>query len=395
MKTIRFFARSFSFFYALNWVHASTLDIVPDGSLIMNSVVIENQAPQARSGLSSRRINLNTSCYGSNLRHTSYPLSPYNYVVADIVLADMPNNPARIILPPGYAAGSSTMIDAPAQTLATVDSLGNFNVNIPATSVQSITFHQQNIAPSPTSSLLWSPPVVVCNQCTNAWGYEYSAISIPAGPITASMNFQVSPSGDLVTINAAFPGQNGYCGGYYSPLMVFFDDKRPNFTGVTQFPLNKSGLFSYWPEANAAGYILAYDRDNEGVIHRADQLFGNNDKENNGFKELAKYDFNRDQVIDAKDPIFKKLLFWKPKDGAASAKVSTMKRAHDLGIEKIHLKYDASTTIPYGERAELRETAAIEFRKKNETKLRLGKVIDVWFGPARDLPGAAPRLVQQ
>src|SRR5207253_11090393 len=159
------------------------------------------------------------------------------------------------------------------------------------------------------------------------WGsYEWSSY-VPTygcgefmgktGTLTASVGgIAVSTDTSNIEINVSYPGQTGFCGGYWSPLMVFFDDQRPNFDNSSKFPLNPGGE-TMWPKADHPGWFVSLDRDGNGLIDKKNELFGENEAEAtaNGFDALKKLDSNKDGVIDAKDKEFKNLVLWKDKNG--------------------------------------------------------------------------------
>lgn len=196
------------------------------------------------------------------------------------------------------------------------------------------------------------------------------------GTLSAHINLNQSRDGKVVEVVAAFPGQEGYCGGYHSPLMVFFDDKRPKFTGESFFPLHPGK--TTWPEKNAPGYFVAYDRLGDGVITKKDELFGNSDVFKNGFEALREFDTNKDGVIDAKDKEFSKLLLWQDKNGDG---FSTKDELSPLParVKSISLKYDDSTVVAFGNRAEMKGKSTFVFVENGKEKS--GEILDIWFTP--------------
>jgi len=117
-----------------------------------------------------------------------------------------------------------------------------------------------------------------------------------------------------IELSASFPGQTGFCGGCWSPLMVFLDESRPKFTQVVDFPLNTIGKTD-WPEQNSPGYRIAIDLDRSWAIDPRLELFGQIAEIQNGFEALKKLDSNRDGLIDIKDKHFNKLILWQDKNG--------------------------------------------------------------------------------
>jgi hypothetical protein len=180
-------------------------------------------------------------------------------------------------------------------------------------------------------------------------------------------------------------GEEGYCGGYHSPLILYFDNDRPMYTGVATFKLFGSPGPVYWPEAGSKAYFLALDRNHNGIIDERNELFGNLDSENydNGFDRLAVLDANHDGVIDAKDPMFSKLVLWHDTKAKGKCIKKDLISLEKKGVVSISLKYD-SITRPYGGRAQEKAEASFQFKDgsknaQNEDLLKEGKVIDVWF----------------
>ena len=167
------------------------------------------------------------------------------------------------------------------------------------------------------------------------------------------------------------------CGGVASPLMLFFDQRRPAFKGFQ----NKSHLSpskgTYWPERGAPGYFLALDKNKDGKIAERGELFGDQSKKfKNGFEALRVHDKNKDGKIDSKDPIFSQLLLWKDSNGNAISEKGELTSVKSR-LTSISLKYRKNEIVPFGRRAEAREHS--DFRYKKGKKTLKGKVIDIWF----------------
>jgi hypothetical protein len=99
------------------------------------------------------------------------------------------------------------------------------------------------------------------------------------------------------------------CGG--TPLVLSFDSARVQYAPSATGP-------SDWP--TTATPWLAMDRDGDGAITSATELFGNETRlagrtARHGFEALAALDDNGDGAIDAHDAAFAKLLLWTDRDG--------------------------------------------------------------------------------
>lgn len=183
------------------------------------------------------------------------------------------------------------------------------------------------------------------------------------------------------TAQVKFPGMEGFCGGYYSPLMLFFNGELPHFTGVSLFELHgiEPGTRVHWPEEKAPGYFLAHMPQGTTRISSYKQLFSQTDEFQNGFDNLAKYDSNNDDVINHKDAIFKDLRLWNDKNGNGVSEKEEIISLKDKGITAISLKYDANRATNFGGRASAREKSTFSYSAKG--KQHQGEIFDVWLSP--------------
>lgn len=341
------------------------------------AVVLSGQA--SRTGQQGITINISNTCFGTNLRSVSNPLAPTSTVHLRFVLNDKGvmrsysvKYPANVVLNSGSSdvqaiaagniegslsasyAGNSVRINVPISFTTTVDEHGEISDDFDV-KLQSYSFDQ------------------ILNSSAGVRQYMGNN-----GPLSASVYSSASKDGRQYSVSAFFPGENGFCGGYYSPLMVFFDDKRPSFTSDVDFPLNPSGR-TKWPEKGSVGAFIVMDHDGDGKISKESELFGNEgERFANGFESLRQYDSNNDGVIDANDKDFDKLLLWFDKNGDGVSQKSELV-ALKSRIKAISLKYDASTIRAVGDRAEFREKSTFTFVEKGKEKK--GVVVDVWFAP--------------
>lgn len=245
-------------------------------------------------------------------------------------------------------------------------------------------------SPSPATlkSYSFSQKVLDCSKATKVYGtvghssytptYACGAFMAKDGPVSASVsNFRLAKDNSSADITVSFPGQTGFCGGYWSPLMIFMDEKRPLFNNISDFPLNPAGKTS-WVEAKSKGYFLVYDEKVSGKIEFKDQLFGDSKEFKNGFEKLAKFDTNKDHFISKKDKLFSKLFLWNDKNGNG---ISDKNELLPLGkvVSRISLKYNPSNIKPIGRFAEERESSKFYYIKNN--KEVSGDIVDVWLSP--------------
>lgn len=102
-----------------------------------------------------------------------------------------------------------------------------------------------------------------------------------------------------------------------------------------------------WTEANSDDAWLVLDRDDDGAINDASEMFGNATPQppplkgtlRNGFLALAVYDDARNGTIDARDAIFSELRLWQDRDHDGKSQRSELHVLPELGVAGISLAY--------------------------------------------------------
>ena len=347
-------------------------------------------------------VRIVNSCFGVNLRGVGNPISPNAIVRASINLSiggkDIPISVAyptmltteagmtaaeikpmqssKYSIPGGGSAGiygNVVQLNIPQQTSVTVGSDGTYkSENFGSVSVTSTSFIQE---------------ITSCDGpgVYGAYGYSTFIPSYPCGaymgvngPLSTTLNgINVASDNSSVEIKVAFPGQVGFCGGYFSPLMIFEDDQRPTFNNVVDFKLGLSNKTA-WPDANTVGYFLVFDRNKNKQVDNKDELFGESEKHRNGFEALKELDSNNDGIIDSKDKEFKNLWLWNDKNGNAKVDPDEL---IPLGskINSISLAYK-EVLRALGENAEERQVSSVKFKAK-KGKEKPGTIVDIWFRP--------------
>lgn len=355
-----------------------------------------------RTSTSNYSIRFRASCFGTNLRGVANPIAPTSTVVmkGKIVIDTKAEQsfevrfPATAVLSPGAAATqTNTLSAANLPSGARAGYSGNaVTINIPSTvtntidpvtaqiseaqqrfQVYGVQFIQEvnKTCPynNPDSDSQWLKNIF----CRENGPYSFYAIN---GPLSSSaINISQSSDGKTFDIETSFPGQEGYCGGYHSPLMVFFDKEIPKFDNVVEFNMNGFSR-TYWPEKNHAGYFVALPN-KQGKVTSNEELFGESSEYKNGFAKLAVHDLNKDGVIDSKDPVFKKLVLWKDKSGKG---VYSKKHSIPLAsmVKSINLKYEPRVNA-VSEKVEFREKSTVVV--KDPKKYPHAYIVDVWFQP--------------
>ncbi len=203
----------------------------------------------------------------------------------------------------------------------------------------------------------------------------------PIHHVSEGEGFDVNNGYQSFTAQVKFPGMEGFCGGFYSPLMLFFDDKLPKFNGVSTFQLYKipEGTPVNWPERNAPGHFLVRLKQGEKVVASYKNLFGQDETYANGFEALKVHDDNKDGVINEKDKIWSELYLWNDKSSDGFSDQEELRRPKDLGLVSIALAYTSKDETKFGGRALAREKGSFMFKKKG--KAIKGNMYDLWFTP--------------
>lgn len=361
-----------------------------------------------RTGDKYTQIKIHNSCYGTNLRNGANPIAPSAIISAnfDLDLGGKTHNievkyPGHVISDQGMVSTNEAdnspnkmdpsllKTDLPG---AEAGIFGNV-VYIKTKFLASLTVHSDgkvSSAQTQLSSPEFFQEVTGCGGPAVYGPYGYSTFT-PAyacgaymgktGRLTASISaINISADESMIDIYVAFPGQTGFCGGYFSPLMVFFDEERPRFTHQSSFPLNPAGKTA-WPEAHSPGWFLAWDKNKDGKIAEHDQLFGNNIDIRNGFEALKKLDSNRDGFISSKDKEFKDLVLWRDINGDGISQKDELTPIVKV-LEKISLKYQSGVVRPIGKYAEERETATAWTVGSRGKPSKRVTIADIWLSPA-------------
>ena len=362
----------------------------------------------SRTGSDEITVKIINSCFGTNLRSVSNPLSPTSIIEARIPLQVVTSGsePVTYDIWVKYPADLVTRRGMVAQPDGTVDPsvFGGVNgmsaalygnavqlkfkgrvVNIKNDSDG--TPHTEVLSTVYLNTPSFIQHITSCDGPPVYGNYGYSSYTptYPCGsymgqegPLSASLQgVNIAGDSSSVEISVAFPGQTGFCGGYYSPLMLFFDDSRPKFSGQSEFQLSMAGK-TFWVEAQSPGFFLVYDKNENKKVDGKEELFGDQDGNKNGFEELKALDSNHDGLISSKDKAWKKLYLWNDKNGDGISQPEELEPIHKR-VNKISLKYKGVQRA-YGNTAQARQVGEFWF-KDEKGKNKKGEVEDIWFLP--------------
>lgn len=167
-----------------------------------------------------------------------------------------------------------------------------------------------------------------------------------------------------------------------TPLVLSFDGGAVEYTTemAGSFDLTRVGMSvaTDWPTAKTPW--LALDRDDNGLIDDAGELFGSATRLSetafapNGFVALRALDANGDRVLDAEDPGFARLLLWSDADASRSSAASELTPAREK-LVSIDLSYSADP------RCDARGNCEVEragFRYLDDAgRERTGEIVDI------------------
>ncbi|MFV5431426.1 calcium-binding protein, partial [Acinetobacter calcoaceticus] len=145
---------------------------------------------------------------------------------------------------------------------------------------------------------------------------------------------------------------------YVDPLILDLNGNGIETNGLeggVKFELNTSGLQvkTGWVSSNDG--LLVWDRNNDGDINDASELFGNHVLMNdgsisqNGFAALSDLDINKDNIVSSEDEAFKNLRVWRDLNQDGISQENELFTLNDLDIKSLNLSYlDVNTNLENG-----------------------------------------------
>lgn len=170
---------------------------------------------------------------------------------------------------------------------------------------------------------------------------------------------------------------------FLSPLVLDIDGDGIELIALgdeqTYFDFGGDGFREMTAWVDSDDGLLAWDRDGNGKIDNASELFGANPfdfaemgDQPGGMARLAQLDSNRDGVINASDSGFGNLVVWQDANGDGETQAGELKSLADLGVVSINLDYfKVNESIGDGFLTE-----RSSFTKSDGTT---SEIADIWF----------------
>lgn len=147
------------------------------------------------------------------------------------------------------------------------------------------------------------------------------------------------------------------------PLIISLNGTMPSLSSKTfSFDIDSDGKSDQISQLNAGNGFLALDKNSNGTIDDGSELFGT--KSGDGFKDLSKYDDDKNGWIDENDAIFDKLRVWTKSEGK-----DELIALGEVGIGAIFL---GNTATPFSLKSNSNELLG-EIRKSSFVLFESGK----------------------
>jgi hypothetical protein len=389
-------------------VHAQTttagvtdISVLPMAGPNMSDVVLDSNLTLNNSA--TTYLDVHVSCYGTNLRSVANPVSPASninmsvrYVSADGSLKTYSVRFAAGLamtagLPPKDITTDSKVESAPGVSTAEVfkTQMQNSMIRVAMASTKTVGLDvlaagtdYGTLTDSLQKSSVFTGVTFTQEMPSDALPGQYMGWN---GPLTASVRWYFAENAKNATLYAAFPGENHFCGGYFSPLMLKFKDPEtaPKMLGRSNFPLSvktvKNPPKISWPSflKEEDIYFLVVDLNGNKLADNGSELLGDVNGYQHGFANLAIYDENKDGVIDEKDAVFAKLMLWKDLNHNGKSEKSEMKTLASLGVTSVSLEFKDNLSY-IGDIAKVLGPGSFTYLNK-KGKSQTGAVWDVYM----------------
>lgn len=200
-------------------------------------------------------------------------------------------------------------------------------------------------------------------------------------PLDYTEKIVPKPGGGTMT-QKTYRGVGVILENFSSPLVLDL-----NHDGVTSldlyatpayFDMENDGIREKTGWIQSTDALLAFDKNQDGIINDGSELFGNyttlanGTKASNGFEALAQYDNNHDSVIDKNDSVYNVLSAWIDTNQDGVTDTGELHSLSELGVTSINLNATATTT--YEDQNAITHTSSFT----QQTTDAEGNVV-VWF----------------
>ncbi|NOR58712.1 MAG: hypothetical protein GQ474_09345 [Sulfurimonas sp.] len=147
------------------------------------------------------------------------------------------------------------------------------------------------------------------------------------------------------------------------PLVISLNGTMPSLSSKTfSFDIDSDGKSDQISQLNSGNGFLALDKNSNGIIDDGGELFGT--KSGDGFRDLSKYDEDKNGWIDENDAIFDKLRIWQKSEGK-----DELVALGEVGIGAIFL---GNTSTPFNIKSDSNELLG-EIKKSGIVLFENGK----------------------
>jgi hypothetical protein len=176
--------------------------------------------------------------------------------------------------------------------------------------------------------------------------------SLTTAQIASLSDAQISSLSDAQTA-ALTSDQIPYLG-FSTPIVLDLNNNGISTLGLSagvQFDINATGTKINTGWVGGGDGLLALDRNGDGVINDASELFGSattlasGQKAKTGYEAMKELDTNGDGSVDAKDSAFASLRVWVDGNADGVSQADELKSLTDLGITKLNL--DAKQNVSF------------------------------------------------